>query len=158
MAHFPDTPIFIGFSTPPRIEADIVDLVRPGTIPDELNGPFYRVQPDAQFPRRLAGDIAFSGAGIIGRFNFRDGQFDVRPRWGRTETRRLERAAGSALFGAHRNPLTDDELVNGRIRGTVNTNAWIHGAQLCALNEDSPTLVTVPVTMETEGTLGSVAR
>jgi hypothetical protein len=30
-----------------------------------------------------------------------------------------ERAAGRALFGADRNPLTDDESVKGRIRGTA---------------------------------------
>jgi carotenoid cleavage dioxygenase-like enzyme len=55
------------------------------------------------------------------------------------------------LFGAYRNPLTNDESVKGRIRGTANKSAWIHGGKLYALTEDSPVLVLDPVTMETEG-------
>src|SRR5690606_39846819 len=52
MAQFPDTPSFTGFNTPSRIEADIRDLQHIGTIPPELDGAFYRVQPDPQFPPR----------------------------------------------------------------------------------------------------------
>ena len=62
MAQFPNTPSFTGFNTPSRIEADIADLAHEGTIPEGLNGAFYRVQPDAQFPPRLGDDIAFNGA------------------------------------------------------------------------------------------------
>ena len=58
MAQFPNTPSFTGFNTPSRIEADIADLAHEGTIPQGLNGAFYRVQPDPQFPPRLADDIA----------------------------------------------------------------------------------------------------
>src|SRR5439155_175578 len=54
-------------------------------------------------------------------------------------------------FGAYRNPPTDDESVQGRIRGTANTNAWIHGGRLYALKEDSPALVMNAATLETEG-------
>ncbi len=59
--------------------------------------------------------------------------------------------AGRALFGAYRNPLTDDQSVKGKIRGTANTNAWIYGGKLYALKEDSPALVMDPATLETEG-------
>ena len=41
----------------------------------------------------------------------------------------MEVAAGKALFGAYRNPLTDDESVKGQIRGTANTNAWLFGGK-----------------------------
>ncbi len=54
MAHFPDSPSFTGFNTPSRIEADMADLVHQGAIPAGLNGAFYRVQPDPQFPPRSA--------------------------------------------------------------------------------------------------------
>jgi carotenoid cleavage dioxygenase len=142
---------FTGFNTPSRIEADCFNLVHEGTIPAELNGAFYRVQPDPQFPPRLGDDIAFNGDGMISRFHIHDGQCDFRQRWARTDKWKLENAAGTALFGAYRNPLTDDESVAGKIRGTANTNAWIHGGKLYGLKEDSPALVMDPVTMETEG-------
>ena len=151
MAHFPDTPAFTGFNTPSRIEADVFDLAFNGTIPPELNGAFYRVQPDPQFPPRLGDDIVFNGDGMITRFHIHNGRCDFKQRWAQTDKWKLEHAAGKALFGAYRNPLTDDESVSGRIRGTANTNAWIHGGTLYALKEDSPALVMDAVTMQTRG-------
>ena len=122
MAHFPNSPSFTGFNTPSRIEADIADLAHEGVIPKELNGAFFRVQPDPQFPPRLGDDIAFNGDGMITRFHIHDGQVDFCQRWAQTDKWKLERAAGKALFGAYRNPLTDEPAVQGRIRGTANTN------------------------------------
>jgi carotenoid cleavage dioxygenase-like enzyme len=154
MSHFPDTFSFTGFNTPSRVEADIVRLAHQGSIPKELNGAFYRVQPDPQFPPRLGDDIAFNGDGMITRFHFHHGECDFRQRWAQTDKWKLENAAGKGLFGAYRNPLTDDESVRGKIRGTANTNAWIYAGKLYALKEDSPALVMNPVTMETEGYTG----
>ena len=151
MAHFPETPSFTGFNTPSRIEADIADLDMIGTVPPELDGAFYRVQPDPQFPPRLGDDIAFNGDGMITMFRFKDGRVDFRQRWAKTDKWRLEHEAGRALFGAYRNPLTDDESVSGKIRGTANTTAFIHGGTLYALKEDSPALAMNPATLETDG-------
>ena len=151
MAHFPDTPSFTGFNTPSRIEADITDLEHEGTIPPELNGAFFRVQPDPQFPPRLGDDIAFNGDGMISRFYFHYGQCDFRQRWAKTDKWKLERAAGKALFGAYRNPLTDDESVRGQIRSTANTNAFVFAGKLWAMKEDSPSLLMDPASMETIG-------
>ena len=50
MAHYPESPSFTGFNTPSRLEADASNLVHEGTIPAELNGAFYRVQPDPAIP------------------------------------------------------------------------------------------------------------
>lgn len=122
-----------------------------GSIPPELNGAFYRVQPDPQFPPRLSDDIAFNGDGMITRFHFHDGQCDFRQRWAKTDKWKLENAAGKALFGAYRNPLTDDDSVKGQIRSTANTNAFIFGGKLWAMKEDSPALVMDPATMESFG-------
>jgi len=151
MAKFPDTPSFTGFNKPSRIEADIRDLQHEGEIPLELDGAFYRVQPDPQFPPRHGDDIAFNGDGMISRFHFHDGQCDFRQRWAQTDKWKLENEAGKALFGNYRNPLTDDESVQGQIRGTANTNAFLFGGKLWALKEDSPALVMDPATMETKG-------
>jgi hypothetical protein len=43
------------------------------------------------------------------RFHIHDGQCDFRQRWAKTDKWKLENEAGKALFGAYRNPLTDDE-------------------------------------------------
>jgi carotenoid cleavage dioxygenase-like enzyme len=151
MARFPDTPSFTGFNTPSRIEADIADLDVEGEIPAEINGAFFRVQPDPQFPPRLADDIAFNGDGMVTRFHIYGGRCDFMQRWARTDKWNLEHDAGKALFGAYRNPLTDDPAVAGKIRGTANTNVFIHGGKLYALKEDSPALVMDPATMTTQG-------
>ncbi len=151
MSHFPDSASFTGFNTPSRIEAEIADLVHSGTIPQGLNGAFFRVQPDPQFPPRLGDDIPFNGDGMITRFHFHDGRCDLLQRWARTDKWKLEKAAGKALFGAYRNPLTDDAAVEGEIRGTANTNAFVHGGRLYALKEDSPALVMDAASMETRG-------
>jgi carotenoid cleavage dioxygenase len=151
MAQFPQTPSFTGFNKPSRIEADVHNLPHSGTIPPELDGAFYRVQPDPQFAPRLGDDIAFNGDGMISRFHFHDGQCDFRQRWAQTDKWKAERAAGKGLFGAYRNPLTDDESVQGTIRSTANTTAFIYAGKLWAMKEDSPSLVMDPVTMETIG-------
>lgn len=64
MAHFPQTPAFTGFNTPSRVEGDIVNLAHQGAIPAELNGAFYRVQPDPQFPPRLGGAKPVNAANV----------------------------------------------------------------------------------------------
>jgi carotenoid cleavage dioxygenase len=138
-------------NTPSRIEADIADLVHEGNIPEGLDGAFYRVQPDPQFPPRLGDDISFNGDGMIARFRFHNGRCDFRQRWARTDKWKLENAAGKGLFGAYRNPLTDDPAVKGQIRSTANTNAFVFAGKLWAMKEDSPSLVMDPATMETFG-------
>lgn len=151
MTSFPDVPAFTGFNKPSRVEADVQDLNVRGTIPPELDGAFYRVQPEHQFPPKLGNDIAFNGDGMISMFRFKDGKVDYRQRWAKTDKWKLENAAGRAVFGAYRNPLTDDEEVKGKIRGTANTNAYIHGGRLYALKEDSPALLMDPASLETFG-------
>src|SRR2546430_4830723 len=51
----------------------------------------------------------------------------------------LHDALPISLFGAYRNPLTDDESVKGKIRGTANTNAFVYGGKLYALRSEEHT-------------------
>jgi carotenoid cleavage dioxygenase len=151
MAQFPNTPSFTGVNRPERWEADIADCEVEGEIPAGLDGAFFRVQPDPHLPPRLGDDIAFNGDGAISRFRIHGGKVDFRHRWVRTDKFQLEEAAGEALFGAYRNPLTDDPRVEGRYRGTANTNVIAFGGKLLALKEDSPAVAMDPDTLETEG-------
>lgn len=47
---FPDRPQFSGFMKPCRFEGEVGHLEVTGKIPLELDGTFYRVMPDPQFP------------------------------------------------------------------------------------------------------------
>src|SRR5450631_1800959 len=151
MANFPKTPGFTGTLRPVRFEGDIHDLETEGEVPAQLNGTYHRVHPDAQYPPKFDTDQFFNGDGMIGMFRFRNGKIDFKSRFAQTDKWKLERAAEHALFGAYRNPLTDDESVKGRIRGTANTNVIVHAGKLFALKEDSPALLMDPLTLETDG-------
>nr|Q53353.1 RecName: Full=Lignostilbene-alpha,beta-dioxygenase isozyme I; Short=LSD-I [Sphingomonas paucimobilis]AAC60447.2 lignostilbene-alpha,beta-dioxygenase [Sphingomonas paucimobilis] len=151
MAHFPQTPGFSGTLRPLRIEGDILDIEIEGEVPPQLNGTFHRVHPDAQFPPRFEDDQFFNGDGMVSLFRFHDGKIDFRQRYAQTDKWKVERKAGKSLFGAYRNPLTDDASVQGMIRGTANTNVMVHAGKLYAMKEDSPCLIMDPLTLETEG-------
>ncbi|MBL8552467.1 MAG: carotenoid oxygenase family protein [Hyphomonadaceae bacterium] len=151
MLKFPDSPSFTGFNQPARFEADIADVETEGDIPEDLDGAFYRVQPDPQYPPLLGEDIAFNGDGAVSMFRFKGGRVHFKHRWVQTDKFKLERAAGKALFGAYRNPLTDDPAVKGKIRGTANTNAFPFAGKLFALKEDSPPVVMDLNTLESKG-------
>ncbi|WP_037821311.1 carotenoid oxygenase family protein, partial [Streptomyces sp. NRRL B-3229] len=53
----------------------------------------------------------------------------------RTQRFQLERAARQALFGAYRNPYTDDPSVAGIDDGNANTSIIWHAGKLLALKE-----------------------
>jgi carotenoid cleavage dioxygenase-like enzyme len=151
MAHFPKTPGFTGTLRPMRFEGDIHDVEIEGEFPPQLHGTYHRVNPDSQFQPRFEADQFFNGDGMVGLFHFRGGKLDFRQRFAQTDKWKLERAAERALFGAYRNPLTDDPSVKGRIRGTANTNVLVYGGKLFAMKEDSPALLMDPLTLATEG-------
>ncbi|MFF4630086.1 carotenoid oxygenase family protein [Streptomyces griseorubiginosus] len=149
---FPDVPTFRGFQAPGRFEADVRDLeVVQGEIPADLDGAFYRVGPDPQFPPLLGDDIFLNGDGMVSMFRFEDGRVDFKCRWVRTPKFLVEREAGRALFGAYRNPFTDDGSVRGLSRGTANTNLLWHAGRMLALKEDSHPVEIDPLTLETIG-------
>lgn len=148
---FPNTPTFTGFNEPRRIEGEVYDLEVEGELPAELNGSFYRCGPDPRFPPRLGDDININGDGMVTMFRIQDGHADFRSRYVRTEKFGLETAARKALFGAYRNPYTDDPGVAGRDRTTANTNAVFHAGRLFALKEDGLPHELDPDTLETRG-------
>lgn len=148
---FPDLPIYSGFDAPGRIEADIFELEVTGHLPIDLNGAFYRIAPEPQFPPRMGDDVVINGDGLLSMFRFQDGHVDFRSRYVSTEKLRLERAARQSLFGAYRNPFTDEPSVHGFSRGTANTLPLWYGNRLYALKEDSLPVEMDPHTLETIG-------
>ena len=151
MPEFPDIPMFRGIQAPSRIEVDLHDLEVQGEVPRHLDGAFYRVAPDHQFPPRFLDDVPFNADGTVSRFLFESGRVHLRHRYVRTERFELERAAGRALFGRYRNPFTDDPSVQGRSRNLANTTPIVWDGKLLALREDSPPIALDPITLETQG-------
>lgn len=151
MVKFPEGPTFTGINAPSRIELDLVDLEVQGTIPKEIDGAFYRVAADHQFPPLFENDVPFNGDGMVSMFRFKDGKASLKTRYVQTDRWKAERTAGRTLFGKYRNKYTDDPSVAGMNRNLANTNVIIHGGVLLALREDSPPVAMDPVTLETIG-------
>lgn len=134
-----------------RVEAEIVDCEVEGILPADLDGTFFRVGPDPQYPKppQFAHDIDFDGEGHASMFRIKDGHVDFRSRFVRTQRWKAQRAARRSLFGMYRNPMTDDPSVAGLSRGTANTQVFFHHGKLLAFKEDSPPVVLDPTTLET---------
>jgi len=134
-----------------RSENDLYDCEVEGNLPADLDGAFYRVGPDPQYPKpeKYANDIPFDGEGHLGMFRIKDGHVDFRSRYVRNQRWKAQHAARRSLFGMYRNPTTDDPSVKGLSRGTANTQIFYHHGRILALKEDSPPVAVNPLTLET---------
>ncbi|KAI0128747.1 carotenoid oxygenase [Xylariales sp. AK1849] len=148
---FPDTPVFQGINKPSRFEGDVFDLEVTGNIPRDINGTFYRIQPDQRFPPIFEDDIHFNGDGSVTAIRIVDGHADFKQRYVHTDRYEAETAARQSLFGRYRNPFTDNEAVKGVIRTVANTNITFWRGMLLAAKEDGPPYAMDPVTLETIG-------
>ncbi len=140
--------MFRGPFAPLRAEVDITDCEVDGELPAGLEGTFYRVGPDFQYPPKLP-NIPFDGEGHVGMFRFANGRVDYKSRYIRTQRYQAQAQAGEALFGTYRNPHTDDARARGVSRGTANTSVVYHHGRLFALKEDSPPVALDPDTLAT---------
>ncbi|EOD51046.1 putative carotenoid oxygenase protein [Neofusicoccum parvum UCRNP2] len=148
---FPETVAFKGFNKPSRFEGDIFSLEFDGEIPKDIDGTFYRIQPDHQFPPLFEDDIHFNGDGAVTAIQIHDGQAHFKHRFVRTDRFQHERAARRSLFGRYRNQFTDNEAVKGVIRTASNTNITFWRGVLLATKEDGPPFAMDPVSLETIG-------
>ena len=146
---FGNNPMFSGFGAPYRAETDIRDCEVEGEIPASIDGAFYRVGPDFQYPPLFPRNVPFDGEGHVSMFRFARGHVDFKSRFVRTRRYQAQAAARAALFGMYRNPHTDDARVKGVSRGTANTTVVHHAGHLLALKEDSPPVLMNPDTLET---------
>jgi len=131
-----------------RVEADVRDCEVEGKIPSDLDGAFYRVGPDPQYPLR-PGNIPFDGEGHVSMFRFRNGRVDYRSRYVKNDRYTAQAKAGRLLFPMYRNPALDDPGVKGLSRSTANTHIINHKNLLLALKEDSPPAALDLLTLET---------
>ena len=110
-----------------------------------------RVGADPAWPPSAERDFYFNADGMVAMFRFENGFCDFRSRCVRTPRFVAERAARRSLFGAYRNPFTDDPSVAGLSRGLANTNVYWHGGRLLASKEDSAPIQIDPDTLDTIG-------
>lgn len=149
---FPRTPEFTGtLYKPARFEGEVYDLEIEGKVPDEIDGTFFQVAPDPQYPPMLGEDMFFNGDGIISAFTFKNGHVDFKRRYVMTERLKAQRAARASLHGVYRNQYTNDPSVQDLNNSTANTNVIVHAGKLLALKEDSAPYALDPVTLETIG-------
>lgn len=147
---FPKSPTFMTIDEPFRFEGELFDLEIEGELPATLDGTFFRIGPDQQFPPKMGDANPFNGDGIVTAFRFKDGRVDMQHRYVRTDRFKAERAARRGLFGDYRNPFTDDPSVNGVQRTVSNTNVVVHNGNLLAFKEDGPPYAMDPDTLETK--------
>ncbi len=145
--HFPPSS-YLGGAGPFRSECDIRDCDVIGEIPTNIDGAFYRVGPDWQYPP-MTGNIPFDGEGHVSMFRISNGHVDFKSRYARTQRYKAQSAARKRLFGMYRNPFTDDASVKNISRGTANTHIVYYNGKMLALKEDSPPVVLDPLTLET---------
>jgi carotenoid cleavage dioxygenase-like enzyme len=131
-----------------RLEADVRDCEVEGKIPSDLNGAFYRVGPDPQYPLHPR-NIPFDGEGHVSMFRIKDGRVDYRSRFVRNDRYLAQDKARRILFPMYRNPYMDDPSVRGLSRSTANTHIINHRNFLLALKEDSPPAALDLLTLET---------
>jgi carotenoid cleavage dioxygenase-like enzyme len=147
---FPKSPTFMTIDEPFRFEGELFDLEVDGEIPAALEGTFFRVGPDQQFPPKMGDANPFNGDGIVSAFRFSNGHVDMQHKYVRTDRFQAERAARKGLFGDYRNPFTDDPSVQGVQRTVANTNVVAYNGMLLAIKEDGLPYAMDPDTLETK--------
>ncbi|KAI3572760.1 carotenoid oxygenase [Fusarium oxysporum f. sp. albedinis] len=116
-----------------RFEADAYELEVIGSIPSDIHGVFYRVQPDHAFPPIFAEtEIPLNGDGNVSSFTIKDGHVDFKQRYVRT-------------------PKLVAKLQNVLKGTTANTHVVFHDNKLMALKEDARPMELDPITLETLG-------
>lgn len=131
-----------GDEMPCRIEGNLYGLEVFGTIPETMEGTFYRVMPDPAQPptyhRNGEMFVPLDGDGIVSAFRFSGGNVDWTQRYVQTQRYLAEKAARRPLFGVYRNPYTYHPCVRALLDSTANTNVVIHAGRLLALKENGP--------------------
>lgn len=151
MSAFPDTVHFKGLNRPVRMEVAMHDLRIEGTIPADVAGTFFRSVPDPLFPPLRHDDVILSADGMISKIEIRGGRASYVLRYVQNERYKAQIAAGRAIFGAYRNPYTDDPAAAGVDRSATNTTPVWHGGRLFMTKEDGRAWEINPHTLETIG-------
>lgn len=140
-----------GYDMPIRLEGEIGDVMVRGTIPDSINGTFYRVASD-NFTPTLPGHSPLNGHGVVSAFRIHKGQVDFKIRYVQSDRYKVERNKKQSIWadvGDH--PLSQHPCVKAVLETTNNTNVIYWAGRLLALGEAGPPYAMDPDTLETTG-------
>ncbi|KAK5042341.1 hypothetical protein LTR84_001637 [Exophiala bonariae] len=131
-----------------RLECEMDDLVVFGTIPETIDGTWYRVHPDSNTLPPINNPFV-DGDGLVSAFRFIKGRVSMKFRYVETERYLLERKARRQLFGRYRNPFDNHPCVRLANDTTANTNVVYWGGDLLAISERGLPYAVNPDTLET---------
>ncbi|MGO9932855.1 MAG: carotenoid oxygenase family protein [Steroidobacteraceae bacterium] len=152
MRGFPDTLEYTGLNSPIGEEYALTDLAIEGSVPRAVEGTFFRAVPDPKFPPFIEdGGAVLSGDGMVSALRIGGGKAGFAIRYVQTERHCAEVAAGRALFGKYRNPLTDKPEARGLDRTVANTTPVWHAGRLLMTKEDGRPYRVDPHTLATLG-------
>lgn len=146
-------PYNTGVNAPRRFDAEVASCVIRGKVPPELDGTFYRTACDPIFANRTGNDTWINSDGAVQAWRFSNGEVDFKQKYVRTPRFIYERIARQSLFGAYRNPFSDDERVINDVQSSGNTHIQYWYGLLLVLKEDSPPIAVDPDSLETLGKL-----
>ncbi|AUT04551.1 9-cis-epoxycarotenoid dioxygenase [Nostoc sp. CENA543] len=132
-----------------EITADNLPVI--GQIPQELSGLFLRISPNPQFfPVGLY--HWFDGDGMLHGVNIKNGQASYRNRYVQTETLKIEKKEGKAIWPGLLNIPRFDSPYGIMMKNSANTSVIWHAGKLLTLFEAGlPHQIRVP-DLETVGT------
>lgn len=133
-----------------RFQGEMDNLVVLGEVPKEINGTWYRLMLDPQFPPHPNNPFIDGDANICA-VRFQDGQVDMKIKYLETERYLLERKANKRLFNIYRNPFSHHPCVRNANDSPGNTNIVSWGGQVLALSERGLPWLVDPNTLETKG-------
>jgi len=140
------SPFLEGNFAPWRREEDIEDLEICGSLPDALNGTYFRNGPNPAFDP-IGRYHWFDGDGMIHAIRLHGGRASYRNRWVRSQGLLEEMRAGRALYYG----LLELGRGEGRYKNTANTNVLFHAGKFFGLMEGALPTELDPVSLATRG-------
>ncbi|EKG22319.1 Carotenoid oxygenase, partial [Macrophomina phaseolina MS6] len=86
-----------GYDMPIRLEGEIGDVMVRGTIPNTIDGTFYRVAQD-HFTPPTQGHLPLRGHGVVSAFRIHNGQVDFKIRYVQNDRYKLERSRKKSFW------------------------------------------------------------
>jgi carotenoid cleavage dioxygenase len=141
-----------GFDMPIRLEGEIGDVMVRGTIPDNIDGTFYRVAGDHVTPTP-ENHSPLDGHGAVSAFRIHKGQVDFKIKYVQNDRYIVERNRKRSFFvDIVGHPMRDHPCVRAVMEQTSNINVVHWAGRLHALNEGGQAWTLDPDTLETTGT------